>query len=226
MRSMAVAVQAETPNIEERSTRLLISYSNSNNKPSSETLRAAGLQMIQDYHDGSFLIVEPEGAVTSNTVDALMADNAVAYVAPDYIMSIPQDEKAGEIRPTATDSAPNDPYLDQLWECKTAGPRRSGLKFVIHRTSLSPSLIQVSITVIPTCKPICGPEEAVMDMTSMMTTTTLWMSRTMGPMLQVQLRSWKQRDRRGWCELEGEDHGPSFYGARWCGCDFRCSEMH
>ena len=136
MRSMAVAVQAETPNIEERSTRLLISYSNSNNKPSSETLRAAGLQMIQDYHDGSFLIVEPEGAVTSNTVDALMADNAVAYVAPDYIMSIPQDEKAGEIRPTATDSAPNDPYLDQLW-----GMQNSGATQVWPQICDSPNII-------------------------------------------------------------------------------------
>ena len=121
MLSMSINVEAETPSIEERSTRLLISYSNANNKPSSETLRTAGLQMIQDYQDGSFLIVEPEGAVTSHTVEALMADDAVAYVAPDYIMSIPQDEKAGEIRSFATDSATNDPYLDKLWGLQNSG---------------------------------------------------------------------------------------------------------
>ena len=49
MRSMAANVEPEIPNIEERSTRLLISYSNGDSKPSRETLNAANLQMIQDY---------------------------------------------------------------------------------------------------------------------------------------------------------------------------------
>ncbi len=121
MFSMSSSVEAETPNIEKRSTRLLISYSKANNKPSSETLRTAGLQMIQDYQDGSFLIVEPEGAVTAGTVDALMADDAVAYVAPDYIMSIPKGEEVGEVRATAAASAPNDPQFDKLWGLQNSG---------------------------------------------------------------------------------------------------------
>lgn len=121
MRSMATSVDSESPSIEERSTRLLISYSNQDNKPSDETLQAAGLQMIQDYENGSFLIVEPRGAVTSDAVDALMADNAVAYVAPDYIMSIPQMEAAEEIRPTVADDIPNDPDFNKLWGMKNSG---------------------------------------------------------------------------------------------------------
>ena len=121
MRTMATNVDIEIPTVEERSIRLLISYSDQENKPSNETLKAAGLQMIQDYENGSFLIVEPQGAVTSGTVETLMADNAVAYVAPDYIMSIPQIEAAGEIRPSAADSASNDPYLNKLWGMKNSG---------------------------------------------------------------------------------------------------------
>lgn len=125
MFAMSTSMEAETPAIEEHSRRLLISYENADEKPSSETLRAAGLQMIQDYQDGSFLIVEPEGAVTSNTVDALMADNAVAYVAPDYIMSIPPSEanNPGEFRQaaTATNSAPNDPQFGELWGLQNSG---------------------------------------------------------------------------------------------------------
>lgn len=121
MRSMAVNVEPQVPHVAERSTRLLISYSDENNKPSNDTLKAAGLQMIQDYEDGSFLIVEPTAAVTTDTVDALMADNAVAYVAPDYIMSVPQIEAGGDIRPSAADSGPNDPFLNKLWGMKNCG---------------------------------------------------------------------------------------------------------
>ena len=121
MRTMAASVDKEIPRIEVRSTRLLISYPNQDSKPSGETLNAAGLNVIQDYENGSFLIVEPRGAVTSGTVETLMADNAVAYVAPDYIMSIPQVEAAGEIPPSITDSGPNDPFLDKLWGMKNCG---------------------------------------------------------------------------------------------------------
>ncbi len=125
MFAMSTGVQAETRSIARPSTRLLISYANANDKPSSETLRAAGLQMIQDYQDGSFLIVEPEGAVTSSTVDALMADDAVAYVAPDYIMSIPGSEETNgggfHQAATASDSAPDDPQFDELWGLRNSG---------------------------------------------------------------------------------------------------------
>ena len=120
LQSMASGIGSVIPDTEQRSTRLLISYSN-DNKPSEETLTAAGLQMIQDYESGSFLIVEPRGAVTADNIDALMADDAVAYVAPDYIMSVPKDEADGEIRPVATDSAPNDPMLNRLWGMPNCG---------------------------------------------------------------------------------------------------------
>jgi len=121
MRSMAIGVDSEIPHVQERSTRLLISYSDEFNKPANETLKTAGLQMIQDYENGSFLIVEPMGDVTANTVEALMADDAVAYVAPDYIMSIPQSEASEEIRPSAADSASDDPFLNKLWGMKNCG---------------------------------------------------------------------------------------------------------
>jgi len=121
LRSMATSVGSDIPNIEERSTRLLISYSSANNKPSKETIAAAGLQMIQDYENGSFLIVEPQSGLTADNIDVLMSDNAVAYVAPDYIMSIPQDQSSAEVRPIATDSAPNDPMLNKLWGMANCG---------------------------------------------------------------------------------------------------------
>ncbi len=121
MRSMATSVDTEIPSSEMRSTRLLISYSSQDSKPSRETLNAAGLNVLQDYENGSFLIVEPQGAVNSGTVETLMADSAVAYVAPDYIMSIPQREVAEEIRPFNTDSLPNDPFLNKLWGMKNSG---------------------------------------------------------------------------------------------------------
>lgn len=121
VRTMAIGVDAEIPGIEKRSTFLLISYPNQDNKPSDETLSAARLRVIQDYTIGSFLIVEPQGAVTADTVDVLMADSAVAHAAPDYIMSIPQVEQVREIRPSITSLVPNDPHLDKLWGMKNSG---------------------------------------------------------------------------------------------------------
>lgn len=121
MRSMAVGVEEEAPGIEAQSTRLLISYPDQNSKPLIETLDAAGLNLIQDYRNGSFLIVEPKEAVTSDTVETLMADNSVAYVAPDYVMSIPRDEAADVVRSSSTDFTPNDPFLDKLWGMTNSG---------------------------------------------------------------------------------------------------------
>jgi thermitase len=121
MRSMSAGVDTEIPDEEVRSTRLLISYANQDSKPSRETMNAAGLNVLQDYENGSFLIVEPQVAVDSVTVETLMGDSAVAYVAPDYIMSIPKIEAAGEVRPLNTDSLPNDPYLNKLWGMENCG---------------------------------------------------------------------------------------------------------
>ncbi len=121
MRTMSAGADTEIPDGEVRSTRLLISYANPDSKPSRETLNAAGLDVLQDYEKGSFLIVEPQGAVDSDTVETLMGDSAVAYVAPDYIMSIPQIEAAEDVRALDTDSVPNDPYLNKLWGVKNCG---------------------------------------------------------------------------------------------------------
>lgn len=121
MRSMATGVEADAPQLEQHSPRLLISYADQNSKPSNETMIAAGLQVIQDYQNGSFLIVEPRGTLTADNIDTLLADNAVAYVAPDYIMSIPQDNVAEDVRAFATDTGPNDPMLDKLWGMKNCG---------------------------------------------------------------------------------------------------------
>jgi thermitase len=121
MRTMATSVDTVIPGVDERSTRLLISYQNQGEKPSEETLKAAGLNVIEDYESGSFLIVEPVGVVTSDNVETLMADAAVAYAAPDYVMSIPQVEVAGEPSPSVASTTPNDPFLNQLWGMKSSG---------------------------------------------------------------------------------------------------------
>ncbi len=125
MRTMSDGVDTEIPIGEVRSTRLLISYANQNSKPSRETLKAAGLDVLQDYENGSFLIVEPQHAVDSGTVETLMADSAVAYVAPDYIVSIPQLEATGEMRASNTESVPNDPFLSKLWGMKNSGATKA-----------------------------------------------------------------------------------------------------
>ena len=121
MRSMATEVDTEIPDVEERSTRLLISYPSQNDKPSAETLQAARLKVVQDYEKGSFLIVEPDGVVTSGNVETLMADQAVAYAAPDYIMSIPQVEIAAESPAVISAATPNDPSFSKLWGLKSCG---------------------------------------------------------------------------------------------------------
>jgi len=123
MFTMSDGMESDTRDFAPRSNRLLISYEKRGGKPSAQTLRAAGLQVVQDYQDGSFLIVEPEEAVTSDSVDALMADNAVAYVAPDYIMSIPEGEKAAaaSFRSLSSESGPNDPQFAELWGLQNSG---------------------------------------------------------------------------------------------------------
>ena len=118
VQSVAADVDRNVPPVEERSTRLLISYANDNAKPSAETLRDAGLKLVEDYQAGSFLIVEPEqGVVTATTVDALMADAAVTHAAPDYIMSVsrPLDELPLDALPPIAAGTPDDPMFDRLW---------------------------------------------------------------------------------------------------------------
>ncbi len=121
MRAMADSIEKEAVGEEPQSTRLLISYPDRGRKPHPETLQTAGLKVIQDYSQGSFLVVELQGAVTSDAVETLLADSAVAYVAPDYIMSIPQGEVAEATAPSNSDVVSNDPLLDQLWGMKNSG---------------------------------------------------------------------------------------------------------
>ncbi|MEP3479322.1 MAG: S8 family peptidase [Fuerstiella sp.] len=137
MRSLTNSIDSDVPESELRSTRLLISYSDTNHKPSTDTIKAAGLRVIQDYENGSFLIVEPQDDLSAESVGALMADHAVKYVAPDYIMSVPHDTQAGDVRPLATASAPNDPMLDRLWGMQNCGAttvwpsRRDATKIIV-----------------------------------------------------------------------------------------------
>lgn len=119
VQTMAVQVDTEIPPVEERSTRLLISYSDQNTRPADATLRAAGLNLVEDYENGSFLIVEPHGGtVTADTVEALMADDSVTYAAPDYIMSVSQ---LGNKPAAGSNGQPDDPMLDRLWGLQNSG---------------------------------------------------------------------------------------------------------
>lgn len=119
VQTMAAHVDTEIPPDSQRSTRLLISYSNLNSKPAQATLQAAGLKLVEDYEHGAFLIVQPDqGTVTATTVEALMADNAVTFAAPDYLMSVSQ---FGEAAPASSGGQPNDPMLDRLWGLKNSG---------------------------------------------------------------------------------------------------------
>ncbi len=122
VQTMASQVDTDIPPVAERSTRLLISYSDLKPRPTNATLQAAGLKLIEDYRNGSFLIVEPDaGTVTANTVEVLMADDAVTFASPDYLMTISQ---FGEEPPLSTNGHPNDPMLDQLWGMKNIGADR------------------------------------------------------------------------------------------------------
>jgi thermitase len=122
MRAMSTEMDADVPPTEELSNRLLISYADKDNKPSADTLKAAGLTLVQDYERGSFLIVEPQAAVSAATVDTLMKDEAVMYAAPDYIMSVqPVEQTAMAEPPAIAGTEPNDPMFNQLWGMKNCG---------------------------------------------------------------------------------------------------------
>ncbi len=121
MQTMATAVESEIPAEQEQSKTLLISYSSPENKPSQETLQAAGLNVVEDYEKGSFLVVEPTQSVSAQTVETLMADEAVTYAAPNYIMSIQPLDPPPDPLATVAATVPNDPYLPQLWGMTNCG---------------------------------------------------------------------------------------------------------
>ena len=116
------AVRANAADIEQvpdqrtvRSDRLLISYPDAAHKPAAATLQAAGLSVVQDYESGSFLVVEPRDGVTPDAIDALLSDRSVAYVAPDYVVSVPRDEAAPVVAMSSAAGVSNDPDLGKLW---------------------------------------------------------------------------------------------------------------
>lgn len=121
VRSMAASMSVQVPQLPKKATRLLLRYQANGELPADETLTAAGLKRIEDYRQGSFLIVEPEATVTMTTVNALMADEAVLFAAPDYIMSVPTGESIGVVQAMAAGSTPADPAYPDLWGLKNMG---------------------------------------------------------------------------------------------------------
>ncbi len=124
VQSMSIAMNSNIPRISPWGKRLLISYAGQGAKPSEATLKAAGLSKIEDYEHGSFLVVEPEDAVSSKTIEALLGDDAVAHAAPDYFMSVSPVKPSEMTQPLIASSAPNDPLLSQLWGMQNIGATR------------------------------------------------------------------------------------------------------
>ena len=118
LRSMALAVDENVPQIADRPMRLLISYNQQAGKPTTATLKTAGLNAIEDYAQGSFLIVEPVETVSAQTVDTLLSDNAVVHAAPDYVMSVPANEPVKMVDVPADSATPTDPLWSHLWGMK------------------------------------------------------------------------------------------------------------
>jgi subtilisin family serine protease len=114
VRTMAINVDANVPEVDPKSRRLMISYADGGTKPLAETLNAAGLRTIEDYERGSFLLVEPEQEVSATTVDTLLSDDAVLYAAPDYIVSVTQSGPTNGVQAAAA-ITPNDALFGHLW---------------------------------------------------------------------------------------------------------------
>lgn len=121
IRTMAVQMDANAPEVDLKSRRLMISYAEDGQRPSEETLSAAGLRLVEDYQRGSFLLVEPQGEVSATTVSALMADDAVVYAAPDYIVTATPITTVSSTQAVTAASTPNDPLFSHLWGMKSCG---------------------------------------------------------------------------------------------------------
>lgn len=121
MQSMAISADADDVTVHQKGRRLMIRYADATQKPAAATLKAAGLSVVEDYEQGSFLLVEPDEVITSKTVEALIDDDAVVHAAPDYVMSVPPAGKGASVTAAATDSFPNDPLLKYLWGMTNIG---------------------------------------------------------------------------------------------------------
>lgn len=124
MQTMSVAMDSNVPHIHRKATRLLISYAHKGIKPSGTTLKAAGLNTIEDYQRGSFLLVEPQEAVSSKTIETLLGDDAVLHAAPDYVVSVGPVARIQVAQPLIAGSGPNDPLFNQLWGMQNIGATR------------------------------------------------------------------------------------------------------
>jgi subtilisin family serine protease len=126
IRTMSVKADAKAPPVNARSRRLLISYAEGGRKPSAETLEAAGMQTIEDYEQGSFLLVEPAEEVSATAVKSLLDDDAVVYAAPDYIVrATPVDRAEAFQTVAASGTVPNDPLFGHLWGMQNIGAIRA-----------------------------------------------------------------------------------------------------
>lgn len=121
VQSLSTRVEADAPQVEAKGKRLIIKYASRDHKPAQATLTAGGLRLIEDYERGSFYVVEPEDAVSPETVEALLADDAVEHAAPDYIVSALPVATAAITPPNATQWTPNDPLFGQLWGMQNIG---------------------------------------------------------------------------------------------------------
>jgi thermitase len=121
IRSMSMAMSTQAAEVAPKGKRLLISYQSASGVPSEETLAKAGLTKVEDYRHGSFLVVEPVANVTAASVNTLLEDGAVLHVAPDYLVSIKQDEFEPALRLAADLPTPSDPAYPDLWGLKNIG---------------------------------------------------------------------------------------------------------
>ena len=115
VQSMSVAVHDDPALVGIKGSRLLINYDAQAGKPAPATLQAAGLNLVEDYEHGSFLLVEPDGNITAHTVNTLLDDDAVLYAEPDYMVTTAPVSQVAEPQPTISSTVPNDPFLSQLW---------------------------------------------------------------------------------------------------------------
>ena len=101
--------------------RLLLSYENVRSKPSREKLQEIGLEIIEDYEPGTFLIVSPKNPFTAANLNGLLTDDNVRFVEPSMRIIIPPNERGPKIRQipqVIPFQTPNDPLFSQLWGMK------------------------------------------------------------------------------------------------------------
>ncbi len=84
-------------------------------KPTAEQLKALGLELVEDYAKGTFLIVKPDKAIDAELLKKLEVTKSLQLVSP--VMKIkPIKPQAGK-KPSTTklSATPNDPRLGDLW---------------------------------------------------------------------------------------------------------------